>query len=226
MAVSMMETITEMLNFPGGSAMADFTPSPADDPVSRSSNPLKWIALGCGGCFVLSVLLVGVLTVLVSRTMRFAIGPEGVSDSNDLFTYSLPGESQGIVDMGMFGMQITQVSSTNTPPSVLLTMGKIPGYLQNPRDRTTFLESFQEGMIASEGYELSAPSSEERQLCEQSVAVVVQTGQYQLEAATYDVTSLLAIVDYDSTTRFVWILAHGNEAPANADQVFESLDCL
>lgn len=210
--------------------MADFTPIPPDDDsnadAAGSSNPLKWLALGCGGCLMLSVLLMGALTVLVSRTMRLAIGPNVLSDENALFIYSLPGESQGIVDMSMFGMQITQVSTTDTPPSVLLTMGRIPSSLQSTSDQTTFLESLQDGMVTSEDYQFSAPRIEERLLCNQPVAVTVQTGQYQLDATTYQAASLVAMVNYNNTNRFTWILAHGEDSSAQADQVFESLDCL
>jgi hypothetical protein len=204
--------------------------SPADsfsDPSSppQASSPFKWIALGCGGCLGLTILLAGAIALLISRTMRFAIGPEGVTADQAPFTYTLPGESQGVLDMSMFGMQITQITSTDTPPSVLLTMGKLPSYLKNQRDQETFIESFQEGMVGDGGYQLTEQRTEERTLCGQPVAVLIQVGQYQLDQTTYPATSLLATVDYNSTTRFAWILAHGDTAGANVDQVFSSLNC-
>ncbi len=193
--------------------------------VDSGSGPWKWVALGCGGCLLLSTAAVAALVLVIGRTMKFAIGPEGVNAEQAPFTYTMPGESKGVLAMKMFGMEITQVTSTDTPPSVLLTMGRLPGYLQNPADQNSFIESFQEGMVGDQSYQFSQPSTEERPLCDTTVPVILQTGEYQVDQATYPASSLMATVDYNGRTQFVWILAHGEAATANADQVFSSLAC-
>jgi hypothetical protein len=184
------------------------------------------IALGCTGCLVLPLLLMAALALLVSRTTQFGVGPENVqADGDALFTYALPGESQGIFNMKLFGMQVTQIASTDSPPSVLLTMGKLPGYLQNSSDQKTLVESFQDDMAVRGNYQLTAERIEERTLCGQPVSVSIQSGSFQDGETTHSATSFLTLVDYNNTTRFAWILAHGDTAEQKADQVFESLDC-
>lgn len=200
-------------------------PNPAPTPPPESSKgPWLWLALGCGGCLVLSTAVVVALALLIGRTMQLAVG-DGVTPERAPFSYAIPGESEGVVDMTMFGMQIVQVTSTDTPPSVLLTMGRLPGYLQSSLDQTFFIESFQEGMIEDQNYEFSAQETEERPLCDQTVPVVVQSGQLQEDQAIYNVASLVATVEYNRRNQFVWILAHGDSAAANVDQVFNSLEC-
>ncbi|MFH7241832.1 MAG: hypothetical protein ACHWZW_03175 [Spirulina sp.] len=193
--------------------------------AARGSGPWKWVALGCGGCLVFSTVALVALVWLIGRTMQFAIGPEGVNPEQAPFAYTIPGQSEGVLSMNMFGMEITQITSTDTPPSVLLTMGRLPRYLQNSADQASLLESFQEGMIGDETYQFSPPRTEERTLCDTAVPVILQTGDYQENQSTYPATSLMAAVDYNGRTQFVWILAHGDAATANADQVFSSLAC-
>jgi len=197
------------------------------DSTSSNSGCTKWmIALGCTGCLVLPLLLMAALALLVSRTTQFGVGPENVqADGDALFTYALPGESQGIFNMKLFGMQVTQIASTDSPPSVLLTMGKLPGYLQNSSDQKTLVESFQDDMAVRGNYQLTAERIEERTLCGQPVSVSIQSGSFQDGETTHSATSFLTLVDYNNTTRFAWILAHGDTAEQKADQVFESLDC-
>ncbi len=106
-------------------------------PQPKSNAAAKWLALGCGGCLGVTVLAGLALAFLINRTMRFAVGPDQTEASSEepgraeLFAYTLPGESQGIFNMDMLGMQVIQVASTDSPPSVLLTMGKLPRYLQD-----------------------------------------------------------------------------------------------
>ncbi|HSM80961.1 MAG TPA: hypothetical protein VLS96_04705 [Nodosilinea sp.] len=201
---------------------ADPTPSP---PPSGGS-PLKWIALGCGGCLGLTVLAVVGLAVWVSRSVQFGVGPEQVeADNQELFTYALPGESRGIFNMGVLGMRVIQVASTDSPPSVLLTMGQLPSYLQGRDAQETFVEQFQESLAVEGNYQLAEQRVEERSLCGQPVSVLVQSGRFEEGATTYDAASLLTFVEHDNSARFVWLLAHGDTPEATADQVFASLDC-
>jgi hypothetical protein len=204
--------------------MADANSTPSEAAGGDSS--LKWIALGCGGCLGVTVLGIVALAFLISRTMRFGVGPNlEESDTQELFTYTLPGESQGIFTMGMFGLQVTQVSTTESPPAVLLTMGQLPRYIQGREAQESFVEQFQDSLATEGNYELTQSRVEERTLCGQPVSVLVQSGQFDEGGSTVNTASLLSVVEYDSAARFVWLLSHGENPEVTADQVFASLDC-
>ncbi|MBE9138389.1 hypothetical protein IQ254_14530 [Nodosilinea sp. LEGE 07088] len=190
------------------------------------NNTLKWVALGCGGCLGITVLAGVALTVLLSRMVRFAVGPDQADvDSQELFVYALPGESQSIFTMDILGIEMSQVASTDSPPSVLLTMGKLPRYLQDQAARDTFIDQFQEQVTVEGSYQLGEQRVEERTLCGQPVSVLLQSGRFEQGANAHDAASLLTFVDYNDTVRFVWLLTHGDTPAATADQVFSSLDC-
>lgn len=200
------------------------------DPVpptpSSGGSTAKWVALGCGGCLGVTVLAGLGLALFISRTMRFAVGPDqGSADSQELFTYTIPGESQTIFNMGMLGMQMTQVANTDSPPSVLLTMGQLPRYLQGNDAQQTFVEQFQDSITTQGSYQLSEQRVEERTLCDQPVSVVIQTGSFEDGNTTHNAASLLTFVEYNNDARFVWVLAHGDAPQTTADQVFDTLDC-
>ena len=219
---------------------ADSTSTPPTS-TNGNGNLGKWVVLGCGGCLGLMVLMAIALTALINRTLKFAVGPDQVdTDNQDLFTYALPGESQGIFAMDMFGMQVTQVASTDSPPSVLLTMGKLPRYLQDRETREAFIKEFQNSVTVEGNYQLAEQRVEERTLCDQPVSVMLQSGRFEVAtedttgstpgdsaegAKAYDAASLLTFVEYNNSARFVWVLAHGDTPQATADQVFATLDC-
>lgn len=199
---------------------------PQPPTASGKSSTVKWVALGCGGCLGVTVLAGLALAVFVSRTMRFAVGPDqGSADSQELFTYTIPGESQTIFNMGMFGMQVIQVANTDSPPSVLLTMGQLPSYLQGNDAQQSFVEEFQDSITTQGSYQLTEQRVEERTLCDQPVSVVVQTGSFEDGGTTYNAASLLTFVEHNNDARFVWVLAHGDAPQNTADQVFATIDC-
>ncbi|WP_017298523.1 hypothetical protein [Nodosilinea nodulosa] len=200
---------------------------PTPPAPAGGGNTAKWVLAGCGGCLGLTVLAGLALAVVINRTLRFAVGPDQTpADSQELFTYAIPGESQSIFNLGLFGLQVAQVASTNSPPSVLLTMGQLPRYLQGSEAQKTFIEQFQDSVEVEGNYQFSEQRVEERTLCGQSVSVVMQAGQFKEGSSTYSAASLLTFVEYNNTARFVWVLAHGDRPEATADQVFATLDCL
>jgi hypothetical protein len=200
--------------------------APVPDEHSQSANPLKWVAIGCGGCLGLSVLLVGVLAFFVSRMVSFSVDSEQVeADAQQLFDYRLPGESQGVLAMSLFGVELQQVATLETPPDVLLSMGRLPAYLQGDDAQQAFVEALQEEVTVETNYQVLDQRVESASLCGQTVNVMVQEGTYQEDQTSYHTMSYLTFVDYDGDTRFAWILAHGDEAPQKAEQVFQSLDC-
>jgi hypothetical protein len=200
------------------------------DPVpptpSGGSNTAKWVALGCGGCLGVTVLAGLALAFFINRTMRFAVGPDqGSADSQELFTYTIPGESQTIFNMGMFGMQMIQVANTDSPPSVLLTMGQLPSYIRGNDAQQSFVEGFQDSVTTQGSYQLTEQRVEERTLCDQPVSVVIQAGSFEDGSITHQAASLLTFVEINNDARFVWVLAHGDAPQTAADQVFDTLDC-
>ncbi|MFQ4135108.1 hypothetical protein PGN35_002205 [Nodosilinea sp. PGN35] len=200
------------------------------DPVpptpSSGGNSTRWVLLGCGGCLGVTVLAGLGLALLIGRTMRFAVGPDqGSADSAELFTYTIPGESQTIFNMGLLGMQMIQVANTDSPPSVLLTMGQLPRYLQGNDAQQTFVEQFQDSITTEGSYQLTEQRVEERTLCNQPVSVVIQAGRFEDGGTIYNAASLLTFVEYNNDARFVWVLAHGDAPETTADQVFATLDC-
>jgi hypothetical protein len=190
------------------------------------NNTVKWVALGCGGCLGITVLAGVGLTILLSRMVRFAAGPtQPTADRQELFVYALPGESQNIFAMDLLGLEMSQVASTDSPPSVLLTMGKLPRYLQDQAARDRFIGQFQERVTVEGTYQMGEQRVEDRTLCGQPISVLLQSGRFEQGTNAYDAVSLVAFVDYDDTVRFVWLLTHGDTLDATADQVFDSLDC-
>jgi hypothetical protein len=201
------------------------TPSPADN-TGQSTNTFKWIAIGCGGCLGLTVLLIVALGVLISRSFSISVNSEDVkTNAQELFTYTLPGESQGVLDMDILGVKWSQVSTPESPPNVMLTMGRLPAYLRSEDARQAFVETLQENTSVETNYQFVEQRVEAASLCEQPVSVIVQEGRYQHQQNTYNTTSYLTFVEYDNDIRFAWILAHGEQAAENAEQVFQSLDC-
>jgi hypothetical protein len=190
------------------------------------NNTVKWVALGCGGCLGITVLAGVALTILLSRMVRFAAGPaQPTADRQELFVYALPGEGQNIFAMDLLGLEMSQVASIDSPPSVLLTMGKLPRYLQDQAARDRFIGQFQERVTVEGTYQMGEQRVEDRTLCGQPVSVLLQSGRFEQGTNAYDAVSLVAFVDYDDTVRFVWLLTHGDTPDATADQVFDSLDC-
>ena len=179
-----------------------------------------------GGCLGLIVLFSIVAGIFISRTMRFALEPGDVEDQGqELFVYTLPGGSKGILSMDLFGLQITQVASPESPPAAVLTVGKVPAYLEQGAEAETFAEALQEQITLEGTYQLLEQRVEERTLCAQSVNLLVQEGRFQDEQTSSDAASYFTLVEYNNQTRFAWILAQGENPVQTADQVFDSLEC-
>jgi hypothetical protein len=197
-----------------------------NSPAPSRNNTAKWVALGCGGCLGLTVLFAVLLGVFISRTMRFALEPEAIeAQSQDLFTYSLPGGSKGILSLELFGLQISQVATLESPPSALLTVGKVPAYLEPEADQEAFADALLNQVTLEGTYQLLEQRTEDRTLCDQPVKLLVQEGRYQNDQTRTDAASYFTVVDYNNQTRFAWILAQGATPLQTADQVFDSLQC-
>jgi hypothetical protein len=204
--------------------MQDFEPTqPA---AAKSSAPWKWLAIGCGGCLGLSVLSVVVLTVFFSRALNFSMDPGDVEQqAQTLFEYEIPGESRGLLNMNVMGVELAQVADAQDPPGVLLTVGRLPAYLQDEAAQTSMLDSFQENMAGDGGYTLETERLETLPLCGQTVPVRISQGVFQDGDQQQQAVSYLAVVEHAGDSRFAWILTNGDQAEANARAVFDSLTC-
>ena len=192
----------------------------------QSTNTAKWVALGCGGCLGLIVLFAVVVGIFASRVLQFAIGPDNVEEQGqELFTYSLPGGSEGIVSIDLFGLQITQVATPDNPASAVLTIGKVPAYLEEGASEEAFADTLQEQVTLEGTYNLLEQRTEARTLCGQPINLLVQEGRFEDEAVRSEAASYFAVVDHNNQTRFAWILAQGDQPLQIADQVFDSLEC-
>ncbi|PSN18531.1 hypothetical protein C7271_12090 [filamentous cyanobacterium CCP5] len=195
-------------------------------PPPQGSNVWKWVAIGCGGCLGLSLLLIVVLSIFISRTLNLSMEPDQVeSEAEALFDYDIPGGSEGILTMNIFGIELIQVTDTQKPPQVLLTMGQIPRYLQVDAAQEAFIEGIQEGIAEEEGYQLRDVQTESATLCGQSVERIVETGELNRQGEAIAAISYLSSVRVEGRDRFVWIVANGPEAESLAQSVFDSLEC-
>ncbi|HEY9735748.1 MAG TPA: hypothetical protein V6D06_05675 [Trichocoleus sp.] len=203
--------------------MQDFEPAQPNKP--KSGTPWKWVAIGCGGCLGLSVLLTAAIAYFASRALNFSMDPQAVEGkAQELFDYEIPGESRGLLNMNIMGIELTQVADTQEPPGVLLTMGQLPNYLRDENAQTSFIESFQQEMAQDGGYQLQVERTETLPLCGQSVSVRIAEGTFEGTETTQAV-SYLAVVEHEGSERFAWIVANGDTADSMARGVFDSLVC-
>lgn len=203
--------------------MQDFEPAQPHQP--KREGPWKWVAIGCGGCLGLSVLFTAAIAYFASWAVNFSMDPQAVEGkAQALFDYELPGESQGLMNMNIMGIEIIQVADTQEPPGVLLTMGQLPNYLQGEDTQTSFIESFQQEMAQDGGYRLQTERTETLPLCGQSVPVRIAEGTFEAGQTTQAV-SYLAVVEHEGSDRFVWVVANGETAAPTAKSIFDSLVC-
>ncbi|MBD0268354.1 MAG: hypothetical protein ICV77_08675 [Cyanobacteria bacterium Co-bin8] len=204
--------------------MQDFEPTQPS--AAKSNGTWKWLAIGCGGCLGLSVLSIVVLTVFFSRALNFSIDPENVEQqAQELFEYEIPGETRGLLNMNVMGVELAQVADAQDPPGVLLTVGRLPAYLQDEAAQTSMLDSFQESMAQEGEYTAETQRTENLPLCGQTVPVRIEEGTFRSADQVLQSVSYLAAVDHAGTNRFAWILANGEQADTNARAVFDSLVC-
>lgn len=204
--------------------MPDFEPTQPTAP--RDSNTWKWVAIGCGGCLGLSVLMMVALGFLINRTMNISLDSGEVeAQAQELFDYQIPGGAKGLLNMNIMGIEIVQVVDAEEPPSVVMTVGRLPVYLQTESAQTSFLDSFQQEMSQDGGYQLTVERTEDLPLCGQTVPVRIQEGTFQDGEKSFQAVSYLAVVDHQNKERFAWILANGEGASGKAKSVFESLVC-
>ena len=165
--------------------MTDIPPAAEASSPPSSRSPWKWIAIVCGGCLGVSVLVLAVTAIFISRFVSLSVDSGEVeANAQDLFTYTMPGESRGVLNMDIFGVEIVQIATPESPPAVMLTMGNLPAYLQAEEFRQTFIDSLRENVAVESNYQFIEQRTETASLCGQSVPVVVQEGRYENNQTT------------------------------------------
>ncbi|MGK7926350.1 MAG: hypothetical protein AB4290_14120 [Spirulina sp.] len=195
----------------------------------KSGNIWKWILLGCGGLTLVGIIAIAGLVYLVSRNLSISLDPEKAQENvRDLFDYEIPGGDRGTLALNMFGIEMSQVSDLNNPPSVFLTVGQVP-FAWEDEEREAFQEGFQESFFSQETIEYNVTSErlEEKNLCEQTVNVSVSEGTMNVGAnqVTLPAIGYTATVNYNGSERFVSLITNGEMATETVESVFNSLEC-
>lgn len=192
----------------------------------KGNNVWKWVAIGCGGCLGISVLGVVALGFFASRMMNFSVNSDDVqTEAQKVFDYQLPGESVGLLKMSIMGIEVIQVANDTQPPTVTLTVGRLPQMLQEESAKESFFESFQQSMADDSGYRFSDRRTEETTLCDQPVTLWIEAGSFSTSDGDRPAVSYMTTVSYEGSERFAWILANGETAQDTAQSVFDSLKC-
>jgi hypothetical protein len=209
--------------------MAELQQSPPPAPKS-SSNVWKWVVIGCGGGLVVFAALAAGLIFFALKSVNFSADPKAVEEkAATIFDYSIPGGSQGLVSMNVMGMELVQVVDTHQPPQVVLTLGKVPDMMQQGINQEDFVQSLEQQFneSADQSLDFSTQRTEEKELCDQSVSVLIQEGELT-PTGQNDVipaVSYFASVNVDGGDRIVWLLVSSDEPLAMADTIFNSLEC-
>lgn len=206
----------------------DFQPPPS--PRLKSGNGWKWLAIGCGGTALLLVALVGVGGYFAARNMGISTDSAEIEEkANALFAYSIPGGSQGTLTMNIFGIELIQITSLETPPNITLMMGTLPVQFQTEATREEFLKGFQESFSSSSnpGITFTSQRTESRVLCDQPVVLTIQEGEDSSlgESSIRPAVSYMTTVDHNNKALFTWIMATGDRAADDIETVFSSLKC-
>lgn len=206
----------------------DFQPPPSSR--LKTGGGWKWLAIGCGGAALLLIGLIGVGGFFAARNMGISTDSAEIEGkAKALFDYSIPGGSQGTITMNVFGIEMIQVTSLETPPNITLMLGTMPAQFQTDAARSEFMKGFQDSFASSSnpGVTLTSQRTEPRTLCEQPVTLVIQEGESLTpgESVALPAVSYATTVDHNNKVLFTWIMATGDRAAEDAEAVFNSLKC-
>ena len=147
------------------------------------------------------------------------------------FNYEIPGGSQGLYAMNLFGTKIVLLADTKEIPEVFFIVGSIPG--QSKETGEQIQKSFQETIEQSlkeqnnQSIQYTSQRTENKQLCQKTVPVLIQEGQLTVEGQSSSIAAInyMTFINYQNTERFVWLMASGNDAQKKVETVFNSLKC-
>ncbi|MDJ0727045.1 MAG: hypothetical protein QNJ38_18245 [Prochloraceae cyanobacterium] len=191
----------------------------------KSFNIWKWFGIGCGGCLLTSILAIAGLGYFIYTNLQFSTDPQKVeARAKAIFDYEISGGSRGLLTFEILDIKFAQVTNITTSPQVVLTVGQTPQKLSGD------LQEISISIQQAQDLDLNIESEEiaDRQLCGQTVQVLIQKGKFNFQKRFKEpkqASSHTAIVNYNDTGRFVWVLAVGEESEAEATKVFDSLEC-
>jgi hypothetical protein len=188
--------------------------------------------------------LVGVaLADLWAKAAKNVVNPERAEATARSFVdYTIPGGSTGVLGMTIGSAKLAIVQSLQTPPNIVLLVEKSPIDQQpyqrrwrdgtpNDRDTDSKQTSLSFRFASLFGVRVDFPATESYQrvgkLCGDQVTVTVEKGQ-QADADESSSIPALRYVAKRTRGNTEWItiiMSYGNNAQANAEQVFESIRC-
>jgi len=209
-------------------------------PQPKPFNALKWLAIGCGGLFLLGAL---VIAALVGGAVFFAnkvVDPkESLKTAKSMADYTIPGGEVGLKNFNIGPIKVAQVGSSTKPPDLVLTVVAVDGVAaspsssspdapsQPPRSKQVDMNSWQdlsekemEGIL-----DTADRKTENKQLCGQPVAVAVQTGKMTVAGKELPAVSYEASARFKESERIVLLIANGERAQENVESVFNSIQC-
>jgi hypothetical protein len=190
----------------------------------------KWVALGCGGALIILIGAGVGLYYLIQK--NFSFNPQQAEIiAQSLFDYEIPGGSQGLYAMNLFGTKIVLLADTKEIPEVFFIVGSIPG--QSKETGEQIQKSFQETIEQSlkeqnnQSIQYTSQRTENKQLCQKTVPVLIKEGQLTVEGQSSSIAAVnyMTFINYQNTERFVWLMASGNDAQKKVETVFNSLKC-
>ncbi len=192
----------------------------------QKSGKGRWIALGCLIPIVAVVVLVGGVILFGYFYVKDSVvmDPKAVETAaQQVMVYKFPQGSQGIMKIGMFGVDVFVIQSRATPPEATLVLALLPEQL--PADREDEVRrSIQERM--NRGMEVQTSRTEQRTICGTRVPVRIQVGHSRgAEGPRAPAASLEALVRHKGRMRMALVMGTGRDALGAAQAVFGSLSC-
>ena len=187
---------------------------------------MKWVAIGCGGASLLFIGLVVGAFFWFKQAINLSFDATQAEDvARNIMDYEIPGGSKGIISTSVAGFEFAGVTSANDPDSVILFLGKVPPDAQG--SEAQLQESLEQSMEQqmNESFTVKNQRTESRQLCGQTVNVDIIEGEQTDTNQSVPVFNYQTLVNYNNSTFLVLLTTSGADAQANAEQVFNSLQC-
>lgn len=194
--------------------------------TDKKSGKGKWIAIGC--LIPLVVVILGAVAVVGFGWFflkdKLVMEPGQVeAGARKVMEYKFPKGSQGIIKMGMLGVDIYVVQSKAMPPEASLILATVPPHMaQNAEDeiRRSVNERF------SRGFEIDSATTQKRTLCGQTAVVQIHRGKGRSpEGQTQAMTQYQTMVRHKESLRMAIVMGMGSRSERSAEAVFSSLRC-
>lgn len=210
-----------------------YGPTPPEGPGGSYEKPRKgvyrWVALGCGVAFLLSVVLGVVAVAMCARAARSAFVDDPVKAeqvAREMIDFEIPGGSKGVFAMDMV-YRMAVVSDLADPPKIALVVATVPatGSGMSREDLERQMRQSMDQQMKQQSISLVETQTKEYALCDHPVQVVVQRGTVQRPEGAVDMAIWQTTVVRDEDIMVLHVNAAGPDADATAQQVFDSVRC-